>query len=48
MTSAGGGGYRQDGERYSDVCVVKRRQFGGGRVTVWGGITARDIGPFYR
>lgn len=34
--------YRQDGKRYSDACVGNRRQFEGGRVTVWGGITAHD------
>ena len=30
--------YRRRGERFADACVVERDRFGGGSVTVWGGI----------
>ena len=31
--------YRRRGERYNDVCVRERGQFGGGSVMVWTGIS---------
>ncbi|XP_065943696.1 uncharacterized protein [Magallana gigas] len=37
--------YRRVGERYQDACVVQRRQFGGGSVMVYGGISARGRTP---
>ena len=32
--------YRCDNEHYADACVVQCAGFGGGSVTVWGGITS--------
>lgn len=37
--------YRRVGERYQDACVVQCRQFGGGSVMVWGGISAHGRTP---
>jgi hypothetical protein len=33
--------YRRTGERYSDVCVRERGQYGGGSVMVWAGISPK-------
>ena len=37
--------YRRVGERYADACVIQRQSFGGGRVMVWGSITAHGRTP---
>ena len=38
--------YRRVGERYADACVIQRQSFGGGRVMVWGSITAHGRTPW--
>ena len=37
--------YRRVGERYQDACIRQRREFGGGSMMVWGGISAHGRTP---